>query len=92
MSENDRFLDTLHRTLRDLRSIVGDLQANYGDIPAVRRLNSDLERIELDASELTDLTPLSAPAPDQILLVDDTPFDPSLWAGADDEGLGGYQR
>jgi hypothetical protein len=23
-------------------------------------------------------------------IIDDTPFDPSLWSDADDEGLGGY--
>ena len=86
-------LDTLHRTLGELRSIVGALHARYGDIPAVRRLNGDIERIELDASDLADLLPLSpSTAPDQILLVDDTPTDPSLWADADDEGLGGYHR
>jgi hypothetical protein len=26
----------------------------------------------------------------ELQLIDDTPLDPSLWADADDEGLGGY--
>ena len=88
-------LTTLHRTVDELREIVRSVRDRYGDIPAVKRLLGDIERIDLDASELDDLTPLAAaPIPEagQMLYLDDTPHDPSIWAGADDEGLGGYHR
>ena len=88
-------LTTLHRTVDELREAVAGLRERYGDIPAVRRLLGDLERIDLDASELDDLTPLpAAPTAEasEILMLDDTPIDPALWAGADDEGVGGYHR
>ena len=85
-------LTTLHRRVDELREVVDGIRARYGDVPAVRRLLGDIERIDLDASELDALTPIVSPAQDEIHLIDDTPPDPSLWAGADDEGLGGYQR
>jgi hypothetical protein len=61
----------------------------------VRRLLGDIERIDLDASELHDLTPLPAASTaeaSEMLMLDDTPLDPKLWDGADDEGVGGYHR
>jgi hypothetical protein len=96
-------LTTLHRTIDELREIVASVRQAYGDIPAVKRLLGDIERIDLDASELDDLTPLAAvPTPEaseiHVLdryVLDDTPHDPSLWKDADDEGLdglGGYHR
>ena len=88
-------LTTLHRTVNELRDVVVSLRQRYGDIPAVRRLLGDIDRIDLDASELDDLTPLPAASTaeaSEILLLDDTPLDPALWDGADDEGVGGYHR
>ena len=88
-------LTMLHRTVDELREIVLAMRDRYGDIAAVRRLLGDIERIDLDASELDDLTPLAAvPTPEatEIHVLDDTPHDPALWRDADDEGLGGYHR
>ena len=87
-------LATLHKAVEELRSVVGSVLGRYGDIPAVKRLLGDVDRIDLDASEL-DAIPVPA-EPEQreetVLVLDDKPLDPSLWADADDEGLGGYQR
>jgi hypothetical protein len=87
-------LTALHRAVGDLRGIVGSLHARYGDIPAVRRLVGDVERLELDLSELDTLTPMPGPTPPEFgpIQLDDSPVDPSLWKDADDEGLGGYHR
>lgn len=92
-------LTSLHRTVDELRDIVATVRARYGDVPAVKRLLGDIERIDLDASELDDLTPLpaaSTPEASEIHILDDKPLDPALWAGADDEGVGGinggYQK
>ncbi|WP_375477253.1 hypothetical protein [uncultured Jatrophihabitans sp.] len=88
-------LAVLHRTLDELRTAVDSVRGRYGDIPAVKRLLGDVERFDLDAADLRDLTPLAGigvPAPGEVLVLDDTPHDPALWVGADDEGLGGYHR
>src|SRR5699024_9835655 len=84
------------RTLDQLRMCVGSLRERYGDITAVRRLENDLERLDIDAGELDrpSVPTQQRPAADRsdVVMVPDTPYDPSLWHGADDEGVGGYQR
>ncbi|MGW5052510.1 hypothetical protein [Actinokineospora sp. NPDC004072] len=83
----------LQRTIGQLRHCVGALRARYGDVPAVRRIANDVDRLDIDAGEL--VQPAHAPAPRQaedVVVVPDTPYDPALWHGADDEGVGGYQR
>jgi hypothetical protein len=91
-------LSGLHRAVDDLRTAVASARSRYGDIPAIRRLVGDVERIELDAAELDELDlpadPAGPSAPTSgadVHVLDDTPLDPSLWADADDEGLGGYR-
>ena len=87
-------LATLHRAVEELRSVVGSVLNRYGDIPAVKRLLGDVDRIDLDVSELDAIPAPAEPGQQEetVLVLDDTPLDPSLWADADDEGLGGYQR
>ncbi|GAB3499314.1 hypothetical protein [Amycolatopsis cihanbeyliensis] len=86
----------LRRTIGQLRQCVGALRARYGEAPAVRRLANDLERLDIDASELGEAPPVPAQSKsadrENVVVVPDTPYDPSLWQGADDEGVGGYQR
>lgn len=84
----------LQRTIGQLRHCVGALRARYGDVPAVRRLANDVDRLDIDAGELIQPA-TTTPAPRQaedVVVVPDTPYDPALWHGADDEGVGGYQR
>ena len=84
-------LSVLHRTVDELRSIIGSVRSRYGDIPAVKRLLGDVDRIDLDASELDDILPPAKLEDGPVQLIDDTPVDPALWADADDEGLGGIR-
>ena len=84
-------LTTLHRTIDELRSIMADVRSRYGDIPAVRRLLGDIDRIDLDLSELDTMPPPPVQQTHDIHVIDDRPVDPSLWADADDEGLGGLR-
>lgn len=90
----------LRRSIGQLRQCLGTLRNRYGDAPAVRRLVNDLERLDIDADELEGSEP--APAPSRVvpaqtaggsgmIPLDDTPYDESLWEGADDEGVGGYR-
>ncbi|HEX3786824.1 MAG TPA: hypothetical protein VHW44_03100 [Pseudonocardiaceae bacterium] len=92
-------LTQLQRTLADLRQCIGTLRSRYGDSVEVRRLANDLERLGIDADAFAGLpaprTPVSAGPvrggkPEKIV-VPDTPYDPELWRGADDEGVGGIQ-
>jgi hypothetical protein len=86
-------LATLHRSVEELRRCVGDVRSRYGDIPAVRRIVGDLDRIDLDAAELDTLpAPLPPAPPPELQVIDDRPDDPALWADADDEGVGGYHH
>lgn len=89
-------ISELQRTLGDLHQCVGALRARYGEATVVRRLINDLERLDIDAGDLDQTTPVPAQhAPrdrSEVVVVPDTPYDPSLWEGADDEGVGGYQR
>lgn len=85
-------LTALHQALGELREAVDTVRARYGQTPAVQRLLGDVERIFLDAAELDTATPLETEVPRTMEIIDDKPVDPSLWADADDEGLGGYHR
>ncbi len=86
-------LSTLHRAVEQLRSSVGDVRGRYGDIPHVRRLLGDVDRIDIDVSEL-DVVPAPAVTPPvrtPLERIEDTPQDPGMWVDdCDDEGIGGY--
>lgn len=89
-------LAQLQRTIAELRQCVGTLRSRYGDSIEVRRLANDVERLGIDAEDLAGLpTPrtsreIAGGKPDRVV-VPDTPYDPALWLGADDEGVGGIQ-
>ncbi|MCQ4119091.1 hypothetical protein [Rhodococcus tibetensis] len=85
----------LNRTINHLRRCVGSLRSMYGDAAQVRRLSNDLERLEIDAQELDTSPPRVAQRePVERIKIPDAPYDASMWAGVDDEGLGGchYER
>lgn len=87
----------LNRAIGQLRQCVNELRSAYGDTPDVRRLVNDVERLDIDAADLS-----GRPTPPQprdgrggkpeVVVVPDTPYDPALWHGADDEGVGGVHR
>ncbi|MBK0869967.1 MAG: hypothetical protein IJH84_04665 [Saccharopolyspora sp.] len=85
-------LSDAQRLLGQLRSSVGVLRTRYGNAAAVRRLSNDVERLEIDLSELSALpAPRTETTPGDTVLVPDTPYDRSLWQDSDDEGVGGWQ-
>jgi hypothetical protein len=87
-------LTELRRAIGQLRHCVGALRSRYGDAAAVRRLVNDVERLDIDACELESPIPAQPKPvdPAQVVKIPDAPYDPSLWQGADDEGVGGYHR
>lgn len=84
----------LRRNIGHLRQCLGTLRKRYGDSPAVRRLVNDIDRLNIDTDELEDhrLVPKQTAMKSERVVIPDTPYDESLWAGADDEGVGGYHR
>ncbi|WP_197322071.1 hypothetical protein [Saccharomonospora sp. NB11] len=85
----------LRRAIGQLRQCVGALRSRYGESPAVRRIVNDVDRLDIDAEDLAKLPPVptqSTGSPPEVVKIPDTPYDPALWKGADDEGVGGYQR
>lgn len=86
-------LSALQRAIGDLQQCAHALQTRYGDIPGVRRLLNDVERLSIDAAELEAIPPpTTSPKADEVQILTDEPYDPALWTDADDEGVGGYQR
>jgi len=83
-------LAALRRAIEQLRHTVAGAHHAFGDVPAVRRLRNDVERLEIDAGELASAPPPRADTLTEHVVVPDTPLDESLWTGADDEGVGGY--
>ncbi|QTR04794.1 hypothetical protein J7S33_08335, partial [Saccharothrix algeriensis] len=68
----------LRRALGRLRQCVGSLRSRYGDVAAVQRLANDIERMDIDATELVELdrTPRQREAPRverEVVVVPDTP-------------------
>ncbi|MBB3052411.1 hypothetical protein FHS23_003445 [Prauserella isguenensis] len=94
---SNREMSELRSTISRLKQCVGDLRTRYGETPAVHRLANDVERLDIDAVELDECAAVpaqgrGAPIIDrsEVVPVPDTPYDPSLWDDADDEGVGGY--
>ncbi|NIH79377.1 MULTISPECIES: hypothetical protein [Amycolatopsis] len=88
-------LAELRRTIGQLKQCVGALRSRYGDASAVRRLANDIERLDIDASDLEQPGVPAQPRPldpSAVVKIPDGPYDPALWQGADDEGVGGYHR
>ena len=86
MSETAELM-SLRRAISDVRSCVELLRDRHGDVPSVQRLVGDVERLDLDAADL-DLPPRLAVS--EVVPLGSEPIDPSIWADADDEGVGGY--
>ncbi len=88
-------LADVQRALEQLRARLAELRTRYGDLAAVRRIANDVERLDIDLADVPGELPAprrdAQPTRGDTVLVPATPYDPSLWHGADDEGLGGQQ-
>lgn len=93
-----RELTELHTLIGDLRRCMLGLKSRFGEIPGLRRIEMDTERIltdvellEADASEL-DLQRWTAERAQEKIAVPDTAYDSEFWREVDDEGVGGQGR
>lgn len=75
-----------------LDSAVAHLRRAYGDTLGVRRLTSDVNRLREDLDELGEPRPDHQAVDGPLETIPDTPYDPDMWKGAEDEGLGAPDR
>ncbi len=91
----DSALLALQRSIEELKTAVSVLTHIHGKTSVVARLCNDLERLQLDAADAEVLRTPDLPAsikgqgPD-VYHVSDEPYDQSMWADSDQEGVGGY--
>lgn len=81
----------LHHAVDQLAHTVDAMARRYGQGRAIQRLVNDVERLRLDAADCDELAPAAGAPAAAFEIIPDTPYDESLWAGADDEGVGGYR-
>jgi hypothetical protein len=87
MSMSD--ITELQRAIGQVKAAVGALRAQYGDIPAVRRLVNDVERLDIDTCDFRSEPDTPQPRRPQVsehevVVVPDTPYDREMFR-ADDE-------
>ena len=69
-----------------LTSAAARVANEFGDTLGVKRLLSDISRLKDDLLEIGDPKPGHKPASEQeIVHIDDTPYDDNLWDGSDSE-------
>ena len=73
--------------LTSLAASVLRIRNEYGDTLGVRRLTSDIDRLQADLDELGDPAPGHRPgvAPEEITVIPDDPYDESMWQDAQSE-------
>ncbi|MFD8307128.1 hypothetical protein ACFV29_33030 [Streptomyces sp. NPDC059690] len=91
MSVHDELAHVRH-ALDDLVRAVDRLQIPLGNGPDARRVRVDTDHLreDLDLLRQSMAAEESAvdPARPQIVFIPRTPYDPSMWAGCEDEGIG----
>jgi hypothetical protein len=78
-----------------LRRSVAALQGRLGDTVDLQRLRDDVARIAGDLNLVArgaGLPQAGSAQPGEIVYIPDEDYDPSLWADADEEGLGTHGR
>jgi hypothetical protein len=79
--------------LAKLDRAVAALRDEYGDTLGIRRLRSDVRRLADDLDELGDpALGYQAARHAELEEIPDVPYDPSMWADAEDEGFGAPDR
>lgn len=89
-----RELADVRRALTALDRAVTGLRARHADTLGLRRLASDVRRLNEDVDLLGELRPAvrTGDRLPRLEFVPDAPYSDDLWHGADDEGLDGRAR
>lgn len=85
MPEKDS-VDAARAALTSLAAAVLRVRDEYGDTLGVRRLTSDVDRLNADLDEIGAPNPSRPPvAPEQMIPIPDEPYDESMWHDAQSE-------
>ncbi|MFE7170378.1 hypothetical protein [Streptomyces sp. NPDC057616] len=91
MSVHDELVHARH-ALDDLARVVDRLQSHLGDGPDVRRARADADHLQEDLDLLQQsaaaVEPRQNPVQPEVVFIPRDPFDPSMWVGCEDEGIG----
>jgi hypothetical protein len=73
--------------LTSLAAAVLRVRHEYGETLGVRRLTSDVDRLQEDLDELGSPAPGHRPevSPDEVITIPDDPYDESMWQDAQSE-------
>lgn len=86
MSSNDDPVAATREALTTLAAAVLRVRHQYGDTLGVRRLTSDVDRLNADLDELGDPQPGYVPVDKgELLEIPDDPYDESMWQDAESE-------
>ncbi|HEV7756230.1 MAG TPA: hypothetical protein VGO94_10265 [Mycobacteriales bacterium] len=83
----------VRKALATLKHAVGRLRARHGETLGLARLAADVERVGEDLALLGNLppVPIRGDRLPRVELVQDTPYDATVFRDADDEGLSGMR-
>ncbi|QLQ09259.1 MAG: hypothetical protein HZY75_01285 [Nocardioidaceae bacterium] len=71
--------------IENLSAATARLADAYGDTLGVRRLVSDVARFNTDLAELGDPQPAQQRKPEEVVVIDDKPYDDRIWDHEDSE-------
>lgn len=76
------------RCLEELDRLLKSGTAGLGGGLDVRRVRADLAHLRESLALLCESAARTQIPAQQVVLIPDTPYDPAMWRGADDEGVG----
>lgn len=87
-------VEGVREAVRRLAHAVDLLRVAYGDTLGVRRLTSDVQRLDADLDELGEPQPGHRPPPhlEDLEVIPDDEYDASMWSDAEQEGVGAPDR
>jgi hypothetical protein len=82
-------LTTVQRRIDELCRVVSRLEQQVGSGSLdMRRVRADTDHLRESVALLRESAPKAAAARPELVTIPDAPYDPGLWSGAEDEGLG----
>lgn len=81
-------LTTAQRRVDELRRVVARLEQQVGDSLDMRRVRADTDHLRDSLALLRETAPKAVTRRPEMVTIPDAPYDPGLWSGAEDEGLG----
>jgi uncharacterized protein YlxW (UPF0749 family) len=81
-------LATAQRRVDELCRVVYRLEQQVGNTLDMRRVRADTDHLRDSLAQLRETAPTAVAGRPEMVTIPDAPYDPTLWSGAEDEGLG----